>query len=88
MTGYEGRIQYGKERKMKMRQSSRKETETLEGPFQPTSLARAISWLAFIVATFMAHGNGNNKKGQPRDGNARHAGGNEPLRKFIAFTSF
>ena len=33
----------------------------LKGLYHPACLARAVSWLAFVVAIFMGHENGNNK---------------------------
>ena len=33
----------------------------LKGLFHPACLARAVSWLAFVVAIFMAHENDDNK---------------------------
>ena len=39
----------------------------LKALIQPAYLARVASWLAFVVAIFMVHENGDNK-GQPRDG--------------------
>ena len=39
----------------------------LKALIQPAYLARVASWLAFVVAIFMVHENGDNKD-QPRDG--------------------
>ena len=41
--------------------------KSLKALIQPAYLARVTSWLAFVVAIFMVHENGDNK-GQPRDG--------------------
>ena len=40
---------------------------SLKALIQPAYLARVASWLAFVVAIFMVHENGDNN-GQPRDG--------------------
>ena len=34
----------------------------LKGLFHPAFLARAVSWLAFVVAIFMAHENGDKQR--------------------------
>ena len=38
----------------------------LKGMFHPACLARVVSWIAFVVAIFMGHENGDNK-GNSRD---------------------
>ena len=61
---------------MRMKNSIKRENKkfrfigTLKGLFHPACLARAISWLAFVVAIFMGHENGDNK-GQLTDGTCK-----------------
>ena len=52
----------------------KEQVSTLKALIQPACFAGVISWLAFVVAIFMAHENGDNKASQEATG-ARHSGG-------------
>ena len=62
-------------------------TFSLKGLFHPAFLARVVSWLAFVVAIFMGHENGDKQRPAKR----RHVQGmldeTDPLSRWHSFSA-
>ena len=53
---------------------------SLKGPFHPAFFAHFVSWLAFVVANFMAHENGDKQRPTKRQHVQRMLDETDPLK--------